>query len=149
MVILNSVVIVKGSWRKGYDLVEGIWEGWCDSPIIKEKCIDDKDYYSCIDTVCMPEDYEKEKAPHGVSRIAGNIFIKYSRVQSIYVRQAMYSFTAKLGIVWQDPRLVFCYQTSTEALDDTLLDDIWKPQLKVKKFATEFKIQDKSKSLSQ
>ena len=82
-----------------------------------------------------------------VSKVVGNILARYSRVQSIDVRRAMFSFTAKFVIVWQDPRLRFCNQTSTEALDDSLLGEIWTPHLKVR--ATEFKVQHKSKSISQ
>ena len=165
MLILNSVAIVKGNiLSEGYDYVKGISIWWNDSPISTEKCIDDKNYtwndspisnerciddqdYSCIDTVCKPEGYEKDKAPQNVSKVVGNILARYSRVQSIDVRRAMFSFTAKFVIVWQDPRLRFCNQTSTEALDDSLLGEIWTPQLKVR--AIEFKDQHKSKSISQ
>ena len=142
--ILNLVTLFKGAWAWGSFL--GISSYFKDSPISQERCIDDKSY-TCIDTVCKPKDYNEEKAPHSVSKIAGNIFIKRSRVQSIDVRQAMFSFTAKLAIVWQDPRLKFCNQTSAEALDDSLLGEIWTPHLKVR--ATEFKVQPKSKSMSQ
>ena len=144
--ILNLVTIFKGAGAWGSSSFLGFSNYWKDSQISTENCIDDKNY-TCIDTVCKPKDYDEEKAPHSVSKIAGNIFIKRSRVRSIDLRQAMFSFTAKFVIVWQDPRLRFCNQTSAEALDDSLLDAIWTPQLKVKKFATEFKDQDKSKNV--
>ena len=63
VVILNLVAIFKGSW--GF-----FWDFFNDSPISQERCIDDEDY-SCIDTVCKPEGYDKDKAPQNVSKIAG------------------------------------------------------------------------------
>ena len=105
-------------------------------------CIEE---YKCFDPVCIPPDYDVKKPPPGLSKIVGNVNFESSQVLNIDIHQMTFTVNAKVVVIWHDPRLKFCNQTKTKPLDTKLFKSIWTPEIEAKKFATEFKIQGKSK----
>ena len=122
------------------DLIDDFFGGVLDKSDIA--CIEE---YKCFDPVCIPPDYDVTKPPPGLSKIVGNVNFETSQVLNIDIHQMTFTVNAKVVVIWHDPRLKFCNQTTTKPLDTKLFESIWIPEIEAKKFATEFKIQGKSK----
>ena len=140
--IINVLLVISKLINYGFaqDIIDDFFGGVLNKNDIG--CIED---YKCFDPVCIPSDYDIIKPPPGLSKIVGNVNFETSQVLNIDIHQMTFTVNAKVVVIWHDPRLKFCIQTTTKPLDTKLFNSIWTPKIEAKKFATEFKIHGKSK----
>ena len=108
-------------------------------PKSEPECFED---YKCRDTVCVPNNYDKAKAPS--TNVLANIVLAdkrtsrdYNAIESIDVQNMMIRYVPKIVLVWTDPRVRFCSTFKDRQLNSNLISrisrrsHIWSPTIGV------------------
>ena len=122
-------------------------------PKSEPECYED---YKCRDSVCVPKDYDKAKAPS--TNVLANIVLvdkrtsrDYNAIESIDVQTMKIRYNPKLVLVWKDPSVMFCNTFKQRQLNSNLISRIlrrshvWSPTIGITNIDT---IQENRKSLN-